>query len=58
MFKRICKAIGAVVFAAFVLGVSVASLVHGNPLMLVVVVATIMLLVALADDSNKRSERM
>lgn len=58
MFKRICKTISAVVFAAFILGVSVASLVHGNPLMLVVVVATIMLLVALADDDNKKSERM
>lgn len=58
MFKRICKAISAVVFAAFILGVSVASLVHGNPLMLVVVIATIMLLAALADDDNKKSERM
>lgn len=58
MFKRICKAISAVVLAAFILGVSVASLVHGNPLMLAVIVATIMLLAALADDSNKRSERM
>lgn len=58
MFKRICKTIGTVVFAAFILGVSVASLIHGNPLMILVVVTTIMLLVALADDNNKESERM
>lgn len=58
MFGRICKTIGAVVFASFILGVSVASLVHGNPLMLAVVIATIMLLVALADTDNKKSERM
>jgi len=58
MFTRICKTISAVVFAAFILGVSVASLIHGSPLMIMLVVATIMLLVALADDSNKRSERM
>ena len=58
MFTRICKTIGAVVFAAFILGVSVASLIHGNPLMLVVTIATIMLLVALADHDNKKSERM
>ncbi len=58
MFKRICTSIGAVVFAAFILGVSVASLIHGNPLMIVLVIATIMLLVALADDDNKKSERM
>lgn len=58
MFKRICATIGAVVFAAFILGVSVASLAHGNPLMVVLIIATIMLLVALADDSNKKSERM
>lgn len=58
MFKRICNAIGAVVFAAFILGVSVASLFHGNPLMLVVTITTIMLLAALADNDNKKSERM
>ena len=58
MFKRICNAIGAIVFAAFILGVSVASLIHGNPLMLMVTVATIMLLVVLSDDDNKKSERM
>lgn len=58
MFTRICKTIGAVVFAAFILGVSVASLVHGNPLMILLVVTAIMLLVALADDNNKKSERM
>lgn len=58
MFTRICKAIGAVVFAAFILGVSVASLVHGNPLMIILVFTTIMLLVALADNDNKKSERM
>lgn len=58
MFTRICKTIGAVVFAAFILGVSVASLFHGNPLMIMLVVATIMMLVALDDDSNKKSERM
>lgn len=58
MFKRICETIGAVVFAAFILGVSVASLIHGNPLMIVLVITTIMLLVALANDDNKKSERM
>lgn len=58
MFKRICATISAVVFAAFILGVSVASLIHGNPLMIVVVIATIALLAALADDDNKKSERM
>lgn len=58
MFKRICKTIGAVVFAAFILGVSVGSLIHGNPLMIMLVVTTIMLLVALVDDDNKNSERM
>lgn len=58
MFKRICNTIGAVVFAAFILGVSVASLFHGNLLMIMLVITTIMLLVALADDSNKKSERM
>jgi len=57
MFKCICKTIGAVVFAAFILGVSVASLIHGNPLMIMLVVTTIMLLVALADD-DKKSERV
>ena len=57
MFKHICETIGAVVFAAFILGVSVASLLHGNPLMIMLVIATVMLLVALADDDNK-SERM
>lgn len=58
MFTRICKTISAVVFAAFILGVSVASLIHGNPLMILLIITTIMLLVALADDSNKNSERM
>ena len=58
MFKRICTTIGAVVFAAFVLGVSVASLIHGSPLMIILVITTIMLLVALADTDNKNSERM
>lgn len=58
MFTRICKSIGAVVFAAFILGVSVASLIHGNPLMIMLVVTTIMLLVALSDGNNKKSERM
>ena len=58
MFKRICKTIGAVVFAAFILGASAASMLHGNPLMLMLVVTTIMLLVALADDDNKKSEKM
>lgn len=58
MFTRICKTIGAIVFAAFILGVSVASLFHGNPLMILLVVTTIMLLVSLADDNNKKSERM
>ena len=56
MFTRICKTIGAVVFAAFILGVSVASLIHGSPLMIILVITTIMLLVALAD--NKKAERM
>lgn len=58
MFKHICATIGAVVFAAFILGVSVASLIHGNALMIMLVAATLMLLVALADDDNKKSERM
>lgn len=58
MFKRICETIGAVTFAAFILGVSVSSLIHGNPLMIMLVVATIMLVVALADNDNKKSERM
>lgn len=58
MFTRICKTIGAVVFAAFILGVSVASLFHGNSLMIMLVITTIMLLVALADSDNKKSERM
>lgn len=58
MFKQICKTISAVVFAAFILGVSVTSLIHGAPLMLMLVIATIMLLVALADNDNKKSERM
>lgn len=58
MFTRICKTIGTVVFAAFILGVSVASLIHGNPLMIMLIIATIMLLVALADDNNKKSQRM
>ena len=58
MFTRICKSIGAIVFAAFILGVSVASLFHGNPLMILLVVTTIMLLVALANCDNKKSERM
>lgn len=58
MFTRICKTISAVVLAAFILGVSVASLVHGNPLMIILVITTIMLLVALADNDNKKSERM
>lgn len=58
MFTRICKTIGAIVFAAFILGVSVASLFHGNPLMILLVVTTIMLLVALANNDNKNSERM
>ena len=57
MFKCICATIGAVVFAAFILGVSVASLIHGNALMIMLVAATFMLLVALADD-DKKSERM
>lgn len=56
MFTRICTTIGAVVFVAFILGVSVASLLHGNPLMIMLVITTIALLVALADD--KKSERM
>ena len=58
MFKRICETIGAVVFAAFILGASVASLLHGSPLMIMLVITTIMLLVALANDDNKKSERM
>ena len=58
MFKRICKTISAVVFAAFILGVSVASLLHGNALMIMLVITTIMLLVALADNDNKTSEKM
>lgn len=58
MFMHICKNIGAVVFAAFILGVSVVSLIHGNPLMIMLVVATIILLVALMDNDNKKSERM
>lgn len=58
MFTRICKSIGAVVFAAFILGVAVSSLIHGNPLVLVVVIATVMLLVALADQDNNKAERM
>lgn len=58
MFKHICKTIGVVVFAAFILGVSVASLFHGNPLMVLLTITTIMLLVALADDDNKKSDRM
>lgn len=58
MFKHICDIIGAVVFAAFILGVSVASLIHGNPLMIMLVIATVMLLVALANNDNKKSERM
>lgn len=58
MFTRLCKTIGAVVFAAFILGVSVASLFHGNPLMILLVVTTIMLLVALTDTDNKKSEKM
>lgn len=58
MFTRICKTISAVVFAAFILGVSVASLLHGNALMIMLVITTIMLLVALADDNNKKSEKM
>lgn len=55
MFKRICATIGAVVFAAFILGASVASLLHGSPLMIMLVITTIALLVALADDDNKKS---
>lgn len=58
MLTRICKTISAVVFAAFILGVSVASLIHGSPLMIMLVVATVMLLVALMDNDNKKSERM
>lgn len=58
MFTRICKNIGAVVFAAFILGVSVASLIHGSPLMIMLVITTTMLLVALADEDNKKSEKM
>ena len=58
MFKHICATIGAVVFAAFILGASVASLLHGNPLMILLAITTVMLLAALADDDNKKSERM
>lgn len=58
MFTRVCKIISAVVFAAFILSVFVASLIHGSPLMIMLVVATIMLLVGLANDDNKKSERM
>lgn len=58
MFKHICATIGAVVFAAFILGVSVASLLHGNALMIMLIITTIALLAALADDDNKKSERM
>ena len=58
MFTRICTTIGAVVFAAFILGVSVASLLHGSPLMIMLAITAIVLLVALADDGNKKSERM
>lgn len=58
MFKRICTTVGAVVFAAFILGVSVASLLHGSPLMIMLIITTIALLTALADDDNKKSERM
>lgn len=58
MFKHICATIGAVVFAAFILGVSVASLLHGNALTIMLVITTIALLAALADDDNKKSERM
>lgn len=58
MFKHICATIGAVVFAAFILGVSVASLLHGNALMIMLVITAIALLAALADDDNKKSERM
>ena len=57
MFKHLCATIGAVVFAAFILGASVASLLHGSPLMISLVITTLMLLVALADD-NKKSKRM
>lgn len=58
MFTRICKGIGTVVFAAFILCVSVASLIHGSPLMIMLVITTIILLVALADGNNNKSERM
>lgn len=58
MFKHICATIGAVVFAAFILGTSVASLLHGSALMIMLIITTIALLVALADDDNKKSERM
>ena len=58
MFTRICKTIGAVAFAAFIIGASVGSLIHGNPLMIMLVITTIMLLVALADNDNNKSERM
>lgn len=56
MFKRICTTVGAVVFAAFILGVSVASLLHGSTLMIMLIITTIALLTALADDN--KSERM
>lgn len=58
MFKHICATIGAVVFAAFILGASVASLLHGSPLMIMLIITTIALLVSLADDDNRKSERM
>lgn len=58
MFKHICETIGVVVFTAFILGASVASLLHGSSLMIMLVIAALMLLVALADDDNKKSERM
>lgn len=58
MFKHICAVIGTVGLAAFILGVSVASLLHGSPLMIMLIITTIMLLVALTDDDNKKSERM
>lgn len=58
MFKRICTTIGAVAFAAFILGVSVASLIHGSPLMIMLIVTTIILLVVLCDNDNNKSERM
>ena len=58
MFNHVCRTIGAVVFTAFILGVSVISLFHGNALMIMVVITTIMLLAALTDYDNKKSERM